>query len=401
MTASTASAEPAAPARYRDVFGVPEFRTLFGLQTLRVAGDSIQTIALSVQAFERTGSALAAALVFCAGMLPYVVGGAFLLSLADRVPMRRLLTGYHLLRLAVAALLAGGVLPLPGTIALITLLGLFAPAGGAAVQGRLPALLPGDGFVLGRSLFTMTSAGAQIAGQAAGGLLLAALSPAGTLWLAAASATVATALARFGLPDVPAPNRAGAGVARETWRVNRRLLGDRTTRGLLLAFWLPLSLSVGSEGMAIPYASGLGDPAAAGLMLSSAAAGMFAGNLLVGRWVRPDLRDRLAFPLALLTGAPLLPFGLHPPLPLACALMLAGTVGLGYDLPLQRRLVDAAPEAVQGQAIGLANTGIMTGQAAAIGGAGALGDLLPAPQVIALCGAASLLSCLALARHLR
>lgn len=404
MTAPTAPpgpAGPAASARYRDVFGVPEFRTLFGLQTLQVTGDSVRMIALSVQAYERTGSALAAALVFCAGMLPYAVGGALLLSLADRVPMRRLLTGFHLLRLAVTAVLACGAVPLPGTIALITLLGLFAPVGSATVQGRLPALLPGDGFVLGRSLFTMTSAGAQITGQAAGGLLLATLSPAGTLWLAAASAAVAVALARFGLPDVPAPNRGGSGVARETWRVNRRLLGARTTRGLLLAFWLPLSLSVGSEGMAIPYASGLGDPGAAGLMLSSAAAGMFAGNLLVGRWVRPDLRDRLTFPLALLTGAPLTLFALHPPLPLACALMLAGTVGLGYDLPLQRRLVDATPETVRGQAIGLANTGVMTGQAAAIGGAGALGDLLAPAHVIALCGAAAVLAALALHRHLR
>ena len=79
MTAPTAPpgpAGPAASARYRDVFGVPEFRTLFGLQTLQVTGDSVRMIALSVQAYERTGSALAAALVFCAGMLPYAVGGA-------------------------------------------------------------------------------------------------------------------------------------------------------------------------------------------------------------------------------------------------------------------------------------------------------------------------------------
>ncbi|WP_433147405.1 hypothetical protein ACQPZ8_06585 [Actinomadura nitritigenes] len=81
--------------------------------------------------------------------------------------------------------------------------------------------------------------------------------------------------------------------------------------------------------------------------------------------------------------------------------MLAGTVGLGYDLPLQRRLVDATPEAVRGQAIGLASTGVMTGQAAAIGGAGALGDLLAPAHVIALCGAAAVLAALALHRHLR
>ncbi|MES9606532.1 MFS transporter, partial [Actinomadura sp. NPDC000929] len=192
MTASSTTS-----ARYRDVFGVPEFRTLFSLQTLQVAGDSVRTIALSVQTFERTGSPVAAALVFAAGMLPYVVGGALLLSLADRVPARRLLTGYHLLRLAVTAVLAVGGLPLPLTMALLVAVGLFAPVGSATVQARLPVLLPGDGYVLGRSLFTMTSAGAQIAGQAAGGLLLSVLAPAGTLWLAAASAALAAGLARF------------------------------------------------------------------------------------------------------------------------------------------------------------------------------------------------------------
>ncbi|MBE1533649.1 MFS transporter [Actinomadura algeriensis] len=391
------------PARYRDVFGVPEFRTLFSLQTLQVAGDSIRTIALSVQIFERTGSPAAAALVFAAGFLPYVAGAALLLSLADRVPSRRLLTGIHLLRLVVTAVLAVGGLPLPVVLALLVAAGLFAPVGGATVQARLPALLPGDGYVLGRSLFTMTSAGAQIAGQAAGGLLLAVLAPAGTLWLAAATAAVAVVLARLRLPDVPARGAPGrsSGAARETWRVNRLLLGDRTTRGLLLAGWLPISLAVGSEGLAVPYAGGLGDPDAAGLLLSAAAAGMLAGNLVVGRWVRPELRERLTLPLAVLTGAPLVAFALAPGLAVACALMAAGTFGLGYELTVQRRLVDAVPEEIRGQAMGLSNSGVMTGQAAGIGAAGALGEVLAPGHAIAVCGAATVVACLALARHLR
>ncbi|QFG21842.1 MFS transporter [Actinomadura sp. WMMB 499] len=390
-------------ARYRDVFGVREFRTLFTLQTLQVAGDSVRMIALSVQAFERTGSPAAAALVFAAGILPYVVGSALLLSLADRVPARRLLTGFHLLRFAVTAVLAVGGLPLPAVIALLVVAGVFAPVGGATVQARLPALLPGDRYVLGRSMFTMTSAGAQIAGQAAGGLLLAVLAPAGTLWLAAASAAVATALARLRLPDVPAARAPGgsSGTARETWRVNRLLLGDRRTRGLLLAGWLPISLAVGSEGLAVPYADGLGNPDAAGPLLSAAAAGMFGGNLVVGRWVRPGLRERLTLPLAALTGAPLLAFVLAPGLPAACALMAAGTFGLGYELTVQRRLVDAVPEEIRGQALGLANSGLMTGQAAGIGAAGALGEAVAPGSAIALCGAGALAACLVLGHHLR
>lgn len=397
MTASSTTS-----ARYRDVFGVSEFRTLFSLQTLQVAGDSVRTIALSVQTFERTGSPVAAALVFAAGMLPYVVGGALLLSLADRVPARRLLTGYHLLRLAVTAVLAVGGLPLPLTMALLVAVGLFAPVGSATVQARLPVLLPGDGYVLGRSLFTMTSAGAQIAGQAAGGLLLSVLAPEGTLWLAAASAALAAGLARFRLPDAPAAAPSAAtGAARATWRTNRLLLGRPTTRGLLLAGWLPISLSVGAEGVAVPYADGLGRPDAAGLLLSAAAAGMFAGNLVAARWIRPDLRERLALPLAALTGAPLLLFAFGPGLPAACALMAAGTFGLGYELVVQRRLVDAVPEEIRGQAVGLYGSGLMTGQAAGIGLAGALGEVVAPGRVMALCGAATLVACLWLHRPLR
>ncbi|WP_141578475.1 MFS transporter [Actinomadura sp. WMMA1423] len=407
MTASSVSSPSASSpsggsARYRDVFGVSEFRTLFSLQTLQVGGDSVRTIALSVQTFERTGSPVAAALVFAAGMLPYVVGGALLLSLADRVPPRRLLTGYHLLRLAVTAVLAVGGLPLPVVMALLVAVGLFAPVGGASVQARLPALLPGDGYVLGRSLFTMTSAGAQIAGQAAGGLLLAVLTPSGALWLSAAGAALAAGLARFRLPDTPASTRgASTGTARATWRTNRLLLGGRTTRGLLLAGWLPISLSVGAEGVAVPYAGSLGHPGAAGLLLSAAAAGMLAGNLVAGRWIRPDLRERLALPLAALTGAPLLLFAFEPGLAAACGLMAAGTCGLGYELVVQRRLVDAVPEEIRGQGIGLYGSGLMTGQAVGIGAAGALGEVMAPGHVMALCGAATLAACLCLVRPLR
>ncbi|WP_433479564.1 MFS transporter [Spirillospora sp. CA-142024] len=153
--------------------------------------------------------------------------------------------------------------------------------------------------------------------------------------------------------------------------------------------------------MAVPYAGHLGDPDAAGLLLSAAAAGMFGGNLVVGRWVRPDLRERLTLPLAALTGAPLLLFVFGPGLLPACALMAAGTFGLGYELAVQRRLVDAVPEEIRGQAIGLYGSGLMTGQAAGIGAAGALGEIMAPGHVMALCGAAALVACLFLTRHLR
>ena len=395
---------PPVAVRYRDVFALAEFRTLISLQALLVAGDSIRTLALSVQTFERTDSPAAAGLVFAAGFLPYALGGALLLSLADRVPARQLLTGFHLLRLAATIVLALGVLPLPAIVAVLLAVGLFAPVGGATAQARLPVLLPGDGYVLGRSLFTMISAGGQIAGQAAGGLLLTALSPAGTLWLSAAGSAWAVALARFRLPDVPAASREpgpAAGTARATWRVNRRLLRDRTTRGLLLAFWVPVCLAVGAEGLAVPYADHVGSAHGAGPLLSAAAFGMFAGNFVMGRWIRVEVRERLTPALAALMGVPLLLFVFSPSLPVACVLLAMAMFGLSYELTVQRRLVDAVPESIRGQALGLSQSGVMTTQAVAIGSGGALGEVLAPPHAVVLCGAAALISVLALWRHLR
>ncbi|TDD35733.1 MFS transporter [Actinomadura sp. KC06] len=395
------SAPPVASARYRDVFGVPEFRVLFALQTLQAGGEAIRIIALSVLTYEETGSSLAAAVVFGAGMLPYVVGGAFLLSLADRVPGRRLLTAFHLLRFAVIAVFALDVVPLSVTILLLVIVGLFAPVGSAAVQGRLPVLLPGDRYVLGRSLFTMTAACSQVAGQGAGGLLLSVLTPSGTLWLAAGTAALAALIAHLGLPDTIMKRGGSSGMLRETWRVNRVLLGGRTTRGLLLAVWLPIAMSVGAEGVLVPYATGLGQAGSAGLILAAAAVGMGLGNLVVGRLVPAGLRSRLTLPLALLTGMPLLFFVLGPGLVAACLLMLATTCGLSYELTVQRRLADAVPEEIQGQTMGLANTGLMTGQALGIAAAGALAEFAAPGRVIAICGAAAIAVSLALYRYLR
>ncbi|MEU6040862.1 MFS transporter [Actinomadura sp. NPDC047616] len=382
---------------YRAVFGVGEFRVLFGLHTLFVVGDTVRMLGLSVLVYEETGSALASALAYGAGMLPYVVGGAFLLSLADRVPPRPLLVGFHVLRTGVTASLALG-LPTSAAILLTAVAGLFAPVATAAATAVLPDLLPGDHYVLGRSLFTMTAAGAQIGGHAAGGLLLLAVGPEGALWLAAGSSLVAAAGARAGVRRRP-PRKVAVGASvRETWRVNRVLMADRGTRGLMLAQWLPISLAVGSEGVVIPYAAHLGRPDAAGAILASYAAGMLAGNMVVGR---ARNRERLALPLAIMMGLPLLVFAARPGVAAACALAALSAFGLSYELGLQRRFLDAVPHDMRGQALGLANIGVITGQAACVAAAGALGEVLPPGTVMALFGAASAVAAAALARTLR
>jgi predicted MFS family arabinose efflux permease len=285
----------------------------------------------------------------------------------------------------------------------------------------LPDLLGGDAYVLGRSLFTVTSGATQVVGAAVGGLLLVAVGPSGALWLTAGASVLSAFVVRFGLTDRPARSAgghretgdreyaranggeretSGRGAVRETWRVNRLLLADRRVRRLLLAQWLPGALMVAAEGVVVPYVAGLGRASSAGLLLAAAAGGMLTGEFLVGRFLPPVRRERLTPWLALLLGVPLTAFLLRPGVIAAAIVLATAAAGFSYQLGLARRFLHATPEVHRGQAFGLANTGTMTLQGLAIAAAGGLAEVLSPATVMALAGAASVAATLALWRTL-
>ena len=95
---STAVPEDGAPvlaperqATFREVFGVREFRPLFGSFLLSTIGDELARVALTVLVYQRTESPLLAAITFAIGHLPWLLGGPLLSTLADRLPRHRVL----------------------------------------------------------------------------------------------------------------------------------------------------------------------------------------------------------------------------------------------------------------------------------------------------------------------
>ncbi|WP_431924498.1 MFS transporter [Nonomuraea jabiensis] len=385
-------------ATFGEVFAVKEFRVLFGSFALLVGGDSIKMLALSVLVYARTGSAGLSAAAYMAGWLPFIVGGLFLLSLADRLPPRALMVTGEVVRAVTCLLLAYAGLPVWAMLALVLVTGLFTPVFFAARAAMLPDVLPGDAFVLGRSVLNVASASAQIAGLAVGGAFLAVTGPSGALATTAGLAAVAAVVLRAGLPYRPARGMVRAGAVRQTLRVNRRLLADGHVRGLLLAGWLPCVCLAGAEAMVVPYLGGQGQ---AGVVLAAAAGGMAAGEFAVGRFAAPGLRERLSFPLAVLLAVPWVGFALGPGMAWAAVLAAVAAAGLSYQLGLQRRFVESVPEEVRGQAFGLQSSGLMTGQAAGAALVGALGELITPGAAIAVAGGAGILVALALAGVLR
>ncbi|GAA0474548.1 MFS transporter [Streptomyces sp. NPDC046215] len=378
-----------AAAGYRSVFAVREFRAVFAAHLLSLLGLVVGELALSVLVYQLTGSPLMSALAFALGFLPYAAGGTLLSAVADRYPARRVLVVGNLLCATAAAATALPGTPVPALLALRCATAAIGPvlAGTrAATMGDI--LGEGDLFILGRSLIRIVSQGAQLAGFAAGGLLLTALAPR-TALLATAAGFLATALLlRLGTRRRPGRAGEGAALLKSSLSGARRLFADRRIRALLLLSWLPPFFIVAPEALAAPYADAIGaGPVGLGLLMAGMPVGSIAGEVLAGSLLSPRARERCVLPLAAVTLLPFLAYVLRPSLGWALLVVALAGTGVAYTLGLDQWFIAAVPEELRGRAMTLQTAGVMTIQGLGMALAGAAAEFAPAHFVVAGTGA--------------
>ncbi|MFE4534475.1 MFS transporter [Streptomyces scopuliridis] len=376
---------------YHDLFRTPEFTPFFLASAGQTAAQAVSGPALGTLIYAETGSPLLSGLAMFGPSFAHVAGATTLLSAADRLPPRAALTGTGLLFALGTALQAVPGLPVWTAFAVLLGLGTIASPVGGVRYGLLNEILTREGYLLGRSLLNLSAGATQICGFAAGGVLVTALSPRGTLLAGAVLYLVSAAVARYGLVRRPA-RAAGRPSVGETWRNNVRLLSFAPRRRVYLALWVPNGLIVGCESLFIPYA-----PRHAGFLFAVAAVGMLAGDIAVGRFVPRRWHGRLGTPLCLLLAAPYLLFALHPAPPLAVAAVVLASVGYASNLLLQERLMALTPEELSGHALGLHTSGMLTMQGVGAALAGAVAQHTSPATAMALTATASLAVTLALA----
>ena len=202
----------ASRASFHDVFAVPQFRALWLAQVLSTAGDQIARVALTLLVYDRTQSALLAAVTFVMGMLPAFIGGTLLSGLGDPLPRRAVMVGCDLAWAALVVVMTLPRLPLAVLVAL-----LFAVTAGnapftSARSAVYPEILTGDRYVVATAVTLTTSQFAQVAGFAAGGVIAAAFGTRPSLLADAATFAASALLIRLGIAANPAPPRAGPAV---------------------------------------------------------------------------------------------------------------------------------------------------------------------------------------------
>jgi hypothetical protein len=384
---------------YRELFAVAEFRAIFITQCLANAAAAAGSLALGTVTYAATGNAALTGLSMFGGPLIRLAASWLTSSAADVLRPRQALMGVAAVTCAADLLQAVPGMPWGARFAILALPWVAMAAAGGAMLALVSDILPKDSYVFGRATVNLAVGGMQVTGYGLGGLLLVALTPRGLFLLAAAAAGVAVLVVSRGVADHP-PRVVGQSLMRRSRQVNRALLGSPLLRPLFIAGCVPNGLVVGCESLFIPFAGHR-----AGYLMAVTAAGMLAGDVLVGRVLPAQARTWLIEPLRFLLAAPYVLFLLHPPLPVTLALGFLASAGYAASLPLQERLLAHTGADVRGQVLGLYSTGLtaMQGVAAVLAGllAQRLGGSPGAATAIGVFGCASTAVTVALIPGLR
>ena len=398
------------PAADRATYGAAlssrEFRAVFAAAGLSVTGNVVATIVQTVLIYDRTHSPLLSSLSFALGFLPFLVTGALLSSLVDRLPPRRLLVAGYAAAAALTAVMVAPGLSVGVLLALVTGVG-FANGLANATQGALVrAVVAEAAYVPARSLMRIAVQVAQVAANPVGGLLIVVFSLRGAFAVAAGFIALAALIGGLGVAPghrsaaaLPARSAAAlpGGVLRDSVRGMRGVLSLPGLRRLLLLGWVIPCFSVAPESLAAPYVAAHGGAVTlVGWWLAGLPVGIVAGDLL-GVWlIPPAWQRRLVGAAGLASFAPYLAFALNPPVVVCVPLLVLSGMCSMYSLGLDARVRDAAPQALFARMMALNSAGLLTIQALGFPLAGAIGTAIGPGPAVAIAGACGIAGVLAL-----
>ena len=337
-TKDTTSLVPAALRRTRSLgvlrpLGNRDFALLWTGLTVSLLGDGIYLVAIAWQVYELSNAPTALSIVGIAWTLPtlvfLLVGGV----LSDRFDRRRLMLASDAIRgIAIAGI---GALAVSGTLELWHLLGLVAVYGAGealfapAFQAIVPDIVPQRDLVQANSLdMLMRPLGAQLAGPALGGLLVAAIGAGGAFLLDAASFGVSAAclLAMRPRPLAFGDSAAPRSALREVAEGFRFVRAHTWLWGTLLAAAIFLLVSFGPQQVLLAFVvkNDLGGTAGDfGLVLAAAGLGAIGVAIAMGQWRLPRRHITFMYVAWTLASLPIVVWGIAAEL---WQLMLASIV---------------------------------------------------------------------------
>ncbi|GAB3067327.1 MFS transporter [Micromonospora schwarzwaldensis] len=351
---------------------VPAYRRVWLGSAVAMFGFQFTAVAVPVEMFDLTGGSFWVGLLGVAGFVPLLVFGLWGGAVADARDRRRvLLAGGALLWAATLGLLVQSLVGARSPVLLLLLVGVQSVAFAITSPARsaiLPRLVPAELVPAATTLNYTTFTAAAVAGPLAAGLIFAA-------WRVDAALPIAYGLdallftvsfwATLRLPAMPPEPEPGGGVRRAG--LSSVVDGFRylaTTPVLLLSFAIDLIAMI----LAMPRAlfpelaeDRFGGAAAVGWLYSAIAIGAMLGGLTSG-WIGRVRRQGLALTVAVVGwGVAIALAGLAGRLWLAVLLLaVAGAADLVSATLRQSMLLVYAPDRMRGRLQGV-NTVVVAG----------------------------------------
>ena len=387
---------PAAPTSMLSLLRNLEFRILIITQSLSIAGDQMARVALSVLVFDRTNSALQAAIAYALTFVPAAIGGPLLNGLADRRPRRSVMIAADLARAPLIAIIAIPSIPIPLALIVLSIAGLFEAPFDAARASLLPDILRGDRYTAGLASFQITIQVAQVGGFGLAGILLVAWSPSILLLIDAGSFLfsalfIARLVSYRPAAHIPKSERPAAWWTHALADVRTSMdivLRSPRVRSLAILAWSASLFTIGFEALGAPLARDSGAQHwTVGVLLATQPLGTVIGAIFVVRIPRAA-RDRAMSLLAILCLAPLIGGLLEPPLWVMIVLGLLSGVGMSFSVLASSAFVQRVAPEVRGRALGLVGSGLLVCQGLGVLLAGAIASVVDARVAVGILGLA-------------
>lgn len=387
----TGVSTPTRPPGFGAALRIREFRALWAVDAVSMAGDQFARVALSVLVYRQTQSAFATGGVYALTFVPTFVGGVLLSGSADRRSRKQVMVVTDLVRAGLLATMAVPGVPLWGLCALLVVAVLLG-APFRAAQGALVAdvLTSEPLYAAGAALRSATLQVGQLVGYGVGGLTVALVDP--HVGLLIDAATFALSAAVVALEVRPRPAAAPIAPGTRWWgdlRAGLEVLTGHPQLRLAVGMVLLAGFYIAAEGLAAPYAAALGGGATAtGLLLAAEPAGSALGAWLFVRLVPEVHRDRLVGVLAVVSGLAFAACALRPGLVGSWLLWALAGVFTAYQVQAAVVLVRHIPAGRRGQVMGLLAAALLTCQGLGVLAFGAVAELTGVVDAVALAGAA-------------
>ena len=357
----------------------------------------LETVAVGVVVYQRTGSAFLVVTMTMLRLLPMGLFGMFLGALAERFDRRKTLIGVVILMGTTSAVLA--VLAWTRSLEVWHLaLASFVNGCGWATDNPVRRMMMGE--VVGRehmgtamSLDVGANNASRMFGPTIGGLLLAWVGIQGVFVLSVlmyVGAIAAAITVRSHVPRLPGTSTVLARISEGLAIVRRdkRLVGTLTVTIIYNVFAWPFTslipvigrdrLLLGAEGV--------------GVLASLDGVGAFAGALLLAVWLTPRLYARAYVGGVIVYMIMLIVFAVvTSPAIAAGALLLTGVGGAGFSTMQATLVYLAAPPEMRSRILGVLSVCIGTGPIGFVW-LGWLADTIGAPGATAVTGVAGLVA---------